>query len=236
MKISISKRHHYTPRYYLKRFENADGALWRWDREAGAVVSGNNERFGYKNGWNTPRNPPPGYEVDWAEKQIATIDGMAAEVIFEILAGRLPQDIRKLALAVSFMHHNQPRLVRELEACHADQVGSWSEDHWLVTRLHAALNNWQDFVPLHYVVNVIPPDSDARFLTSSNPLIDFDNLPTMLLPLSSRHCLFLSRDPVHAAMKPSSVACTTETIAGINRKTIENAWQYVYSSSSDFSE
>ena len=39
--MNVSKRHHYTPRYYLRRFENADGALWRLDHETGVVTSGN---------------------------------------------------------------------------------------------------------------------------------------------------------------------------------------------------
>jgi hypothetical protein len=30
--MMVSKRHHYTPRYYLKRFETDAGALWRLER------------------------------------------------------------------------------------------------------------------------------------------------------------------------------------------------------------
>jgi len=234
--MTVSKRHHYTPRYYLRRFENADGALWRLDHETGVVTSGNNERFGFKNRWNTLRNPPTGYASDWAEKQIAVIDGFASKIIAEILDGRFPADISKLAVAISFMHHNQPRLRRELEAVHADKVGHWSEDHWLVVRLKTALDNWRTYVPLCYAVNVIPPERDQRFLTSSNPLIDFNNKPTMLLPLSSRHCLFLSNDPAHANFRPQFTTCDVEMVAGINRMTRKNAWQYLYSCSSSFSE
>lgn len=232
----ISKRHHYTPRYYLKRFETETGALWRLDSETDAVTKGNNERFGFKKRWNTLRNPPPGYSPDWAEKQIAVIDGMASKVIAEILERQFPSDIRKLAMAISFMHHNQPRLRRELETIHPDQVGHWSEDYWLVVRLRTALDNWESYVPLYYALNVIPPGSDQRFLTSSNPLIDFTNQPTMLLPLSSRHCLFLSNDPAHRDFGPVTRTPDADEIAGINRMTIKNAWQYLYSSTESFAE
>jgi len=234
--MMISKRHHYTPRYYLKRFETETGALWRLDSETGAVAKGNNERFGFKKHWNTLRNPPPGYAPDWAERQIAMIDGMASKVIAEILEGRFPSDIRKLAMAISFMHHNQPRLRRELETVHPDKVGHWSEDYWLVVRLRTALDNWESYVPLYYALNVIPPSSDQRFLTSSNPLIDFTNQPTMLLPLSSRHCLFLSNNPAHRDFGPVTRTPDADEIAGINRMTIKNAWQYLYSSIESFAE
>jgi hypothetical protein len=234
--MTVSKRHHYTPRYYLKRFETKAGALWRLDSETGKITKGNNARFGFKKRWNSLRNPPPGYAPDWAEKQIAVIDGMASKVITEILEGQFPADIRKLAMAISFMHHNQPRLRRELETVHPDKVGHWSEDYWLVVRLKTALDNWENYVPLYYALNVIPPDSDQRFLTSSNPLIDFTNKPTMLLPLSSRHCLFLSNDPAHRNFGPVTRTPGAEEIAGINRMTIKNAWQYLYSSTESFAE
>lgn len=234
--MTISRRHHYTPRYYLKRFETDAGALWRLDKETGAVTKGNNERFGFKKRWNSLRNPPPGYAPDWAEKQIAVIDGMASKVISEILEGGISADIRKLALAISFMHHNQPRLQRELEIVHPDEVGHWSEDYWLVVRLKTALDNWESYIPLYYALNVIPPESNDRFLTSSNPLIDFTNKPTMLLPLSSRHCLFLSNDPAHRNIAPMTVMLEPDEIAGINRMTIKNAWQYIYSCTDSFAE
>lgn len=234
--MTVSKRHHYTPRYYLKRFETEAGALWRLDSENGAVTKGNNERFGFKKRWNTLRSPPPGYAPDWAEKQIAVIDGMASKVITEILEGEVKADIRKLAMAVSFMHYNQPRLRRELETVHPDKVGHWNEDYWLVVRLKTALHNWESFVPFYYSLNVFPPGSSRRFLTSSNPLIGFTNKPTMLLPLSSRHCLFLSNDPAHRDFGSVTRTLGPDEIAGINRMTIKNAWHYLYSCTDSFTE
>lgn len=236
MEVQVSKRHHYTPRYYLKRFENDAGALWRLDKDTGAIVAGNNDRFGFKKRWNTLRNPPPGYDADWAEQQIARIDGLASGVVRDILDGRFPDDIRPLALALSFMVHNQPRLMREMKVAHPDQVGRWSDDHWLIVLLKTSLDNWQDYVPLYYAVNVIDESSDLRFMTASNPLIDFGNLPTMLLPLSSKRCLFLSRDPAHQDWKPRFIRCDAGMVAGINAKVRENAWQYVYSCRPDFTD
>ena len=234
--MSTSKRHHYTPRYYLKRFENENGSLWRLDSETGVITSGNNARFGYKNHWNTLHNPPAGYAADWAEKEIARIDGLASQVIAQILNGDFPSDIRPLAVAVSFMNYNQPRLMREIQDKHADKVESWNNDYWLVFKLKAALDNWKDYAPLYYALTTIDSRKSARFLTSSNPLIDFSNMPTMLLPISSRHCLFLSHDPIHESMNPISIDCEDDMIQGINQMTIKNAWQYIYSSTPNFSE
>ena len=172
--MQISKRHHYTPRYYLKRFENDEGAVWRFDIDTQQIVRGNNERFGFKKYWNTMRNPPSGYDVDWAEKQIAQIDGFASGVIRELVSGRFPKDIRPLAVALSLMVHNQPRLMKEMQTKHPHQVNHWSEDHWLIVMLRASLENWKSYVPLFYVIYAIEEGSKQRFMTSGNPLIDFE--------------------------------------------------------------
>lgn len=139
-------------------------------------------------------------------------------------------------MAISFMHHNQPRLRRELETVHPDKVGNWSENYWLIVRLKTALDNWQTYVPLYYALNASPPGSDERFLTSSNPLIDFTNKPTMLLPLSSRHCLVLSNDSAPRDFGPATQTPGAEEIADINRMPIKNAWQYIYSCTDSFAE
>jgi hypothetical protein len=233
--MSVSKRHHYTPRYYLKRFENAEGALWRLDQDRAAVALGNNERFGYKNHWNTLRNPPPGYPPDWAEQRIAEIDGLASAEINRILAGDFSTDLGALAFAIALMTHNNPRVMRDLDENHADKVAHWSADFRLIVKLKTAMDTWRDYVPVHYAVQVIDSeDCDLRFLTSSNPLIDFSNKPTKLLPLSSRHCLFLSWDSRHRAFARRFVRCDRETVAEINKLTVRNAWQYVYSCTPDF--
>lgn len=233
--MQVSKRHHYTPRYYLKRFENEAGALWRLDKEKSTIVRGNNERFGFKNQWNTLRNPPPGYEPDWAEKRVSEIDGLASAVLNRILAGELPSDIGPVAYAISFMVYNQPRLMRELEEQHAETVSKWSDDLRLIVKIKAALDCGGDYVPKYYAVQTIDPkEPNLRFLTSSNPVIDFADQPTMLFPISSRQCLFMSWDPAHTHFERKIMICARETVAGINRRTIENAWQYIYSSTSFF--
>jgi Protein of unknown function (DUF4238) len=235
--MAPSIRHHYIPRYYLKRFENHEGAMWRRDQETGAITRGNNAHFGYKKHWNSLQNPPEGYAPDWAEKRLSEIDGFASAIVAQILSGVFPKDIRALACAISFMKNNQPRLRRELETNNAQDVAGWSNDHWLIARFQAALDDWQNYIPVHYSVQVIEEsDKEARFLTSSNPLIDFKDKPTKFLPLSSRHCLVLSYDRQFADVSPSFQACDREIVAGINRRTVENSWQYVYSNKPDFSE
>lgn len=214
--MKVSRRHHYTPRYYLKRFENVDGAIWRLDTDSGAIIRGNNERFGYKKHWNTLRNPPPGYAPDWAEQRIAEVDGLAAAEITRILAGDYSTDLR------------------DLDENQADKVGHWTEDFRLIVKLRTVLDGWRDYLPIHYSLRVIDPaERDARFLTSSNPLIDFSNKPSRLFPLSNRHCLFLSRDPKHRAIKPMLLLCDRATVSEINGLTLRNAWQYAYSCTPD---
>lgn len=58
----------------------------------------------------------------------------------------------------------------------------------------------------------------------------------MLLPLSSRHCLFLLNDPAHARFRPQFTTCDAEMVARINRVTRKNAWHYLYSYSASFAE
>jgi hypothetical protein len=233
--MTISKKHHYTPRYYLKRFENDQGAMWRMESDTDAIVKGNGQNFGYKKHWNTLRKPPVGYEPDWAEQRLSEVDGYASALVQRIIVGDLPKDIRAIACAISFMKNNQPWLRQELERTNADNVESWSDDHWLIARVKTALEDWPNYVPVNYWVQVIDEhDDESRFLTSSNPLIEFENMPTKVLPLSNRHCLFLSFDKQFDGCSPSFLSCDRETVTGINRLTIKNSWQYVYSNKLDF--
>ena len=235
--MPISKRHHYIPRYYLKQFENGTGAMWRRDQETDAVTRGNNAHFGYKKHWNTLESPPEGYAPDWAENRLAEVDKYASVVMSRILSGELPNDVRALACAISFMTNNQPRLRRELEETNAQEVQGWSDNHWLIARLRASIDAWQNYIPTHYSIQVIDEhDQVSRFLTSSNPLVEFTNKPIKLFPLSSRHCLTLSYDQQFSRADPYFQVCDSNMVKEINRRTIENSWQYIYSNKPDFSE
>jgi Protein of unknown function (DUF4238) len=234
--MPISKKHHYTPRYYLKRFESDLNKIWRMEGGTNIIVEGNAKNFGYKKHWNTLRKPPVGYEPDWAEQRLSEVDGYASALVERIIAGDLPKDIRPIACAISFMKNNQPRLRQELELKNANDVKNWSDDHWLIARVRASLDDWPNYIPVTYWVQMIDEKNDAsRFLTSSNPLIEFDNMPTKLLPLSNRHCLILSFDKQFDGCNPSFQSCSKETVVEINRRTVENSWQYVYSSTANFS-
>ena len=235
--MSISKKHHYTPRYYLKRFENNDGSMWRLDKDTNAIVKGNGTNFGYKKHWNNLRNPPTGYDRDWAEKRLSEIDGSASALVQRIISGDLPRDISAIACALSFMKNNQPRMKQEIEKNNHQDIKNWSDDHWLLARMKTSLEDWRNYVPIMYSVYVIDEnDADSRFLASSNSLIEFENMPTKIWPISNKHCLFLSYDEKHRDVDPRFDVCDNEIVTGINRRTIENSWQYLYSNSSDFSE
>ena len=105
------------------------------------------------------------------------------------------------------------------------------DDRFSVPRRTITLDNLSDVeLDRALVVHGIQPGQIARRVRRSL------RKPTMLLPLSSRHCLFLSNDPAHANFCPQFTTCDVEMVAGINRMTRKNAWQYLYSCSSSFSE
>lgn len=233
--MSVSKRHHYTPRYYLKRFQNDQGAMWRLDIDSKISTRGNSAHFGYEKHWNTLENPPEKYEPDWAERRLSEVDGPASKIVAKILAGDFPKGIEALACAISFMKNNQPRLKQYLKENNVKDVGHWSDDHWLISRIQASLDDWRTYLPYYYCVQVIDENDQAsRFLTSSNPLIEMENQPTKFLPLSNRHCLYMSFDPQFTGCAPSTIICNAEIVSGINDLTIKNSWQYVYSCTPDF--
>jgi hypothetical protein len=95
-----------------------------------------------------------------------------------------------------------------------------------------------DLHPSQHLESENYPKGNPRFnligFGSSNPLIEFENKPTKLLPLSSRHCLFMSFDPQFIGSSPSTTTCDREIVTGINELTIKNSWQYVYSGTPDF--
>ena len=230
-----SVKHHYTPRYYLKGFGSAKGRIWRLDVETGAIVKGSHDHFGYKNHWNRLENPPAGYESDWAEKRIAEIDGLASATVRKLVNGEFPGDIRALVCAIGFMKMHQPRLRRELATEHPEEIANWSPDFRLIASLRAALDESERLEPLGYsIFRIEDINSGLRFLTSSNPLVDFDNKPNKLFPLSKRDCLFLVYDPVLARIPPRFTVATASTVKGINEITLRNSWQYVYSCRADF--
>ncbi len=230
-----SVKHHYTPRHYLKRFENDGGKLWRLDIASGSVVTGNNHRFGFKNHWNRLKNPPLGYSPDWAEKKIAEIDGAAAGTMNGLVGGGFPKDVRALASLMGFMTQHQPIVQKELLRTQAKEVENWNDDWRLIVSLHAALSKGSELVPLGYAIYRLAEDqSHLRFLTSSNPLVEFDHKVNKFFPLSSRDCLFLIFDPDLPPMQPRFLECNDDLVAGINGITMRNAWQYVYSCRSDF--
>jgi hypothetical protein len=230
-----STKHHYTPRYYLKGFENEQGKIWRRDVETGEVVTGNHAHFGFKNHWNRLQNPPEGYEPDWAEKQIAEVDGRSSSVLNKLLAGELPEDIRPLAHAMGFMKLHQPRLHRALSEDHPDEIADWSPDYRLIVSLNAAIKEGKELEPLGYaILRLDETQPELRFLTSSNPLVDFGNKPNKFFPLTSRACLMLIHDPELARVGRGHIQTDAKTVRGINEIALRNAWQYVYSCRPDF--
>jgi Protein of unknown function (DUF4238) len=233
--MTASRRHHYNPRYYLKRFESDSGQMWRLDKETEKIVCGNNNIFGLKSNWNNLDEPPAGYDRDWLEKNIAILDSRASRVLTDLVNGSFPDDIKPLAYAISFMQNHQPRLKRELLEQNPEQVAEWSDDHFTLVGYNTAMDRVEEYVPKSYWVWEIDQQNEYdRFLTSSNPLIDFTNFQSMLLPLSSRHCLSLNNDDSLSHVEPSFLTCDTDMVKGINDLTVKNSWQYVYSSTANF--
>lgn len=231
--MSVSKRHHYNPRYYLRRFENAEGRLWRLDLDSGHVVCGSSDSFGFKKNWNSFSGNREGFEKDWLEKRISQIDDAAANELSSIVSEKFPERLTALPYAISFMQNHQP-LVRE----HARQtapevVDNWPEDYYMITSARNAIVQAAEYQTETYTVSKIPDDLDARFLTSSNPLIKFYNKEMMFFPLSDRLCLMLNGPKADKSKLP--IPCGRETVEAINTLTKKNSWQYVFSNSSNFS-
>ncbi|MCB2074735.1 MAG: DUF4238 domain-containing protein [Novosphingobium sp.] len=230
------KKHHYNPRYYLERFESDDGQLWRLDKETAKVIQGSAKSLGYKKYWNRLKEPPQEINANWIEYRISDIDGASAKVISGIVERDPPESIAPLAAAISFMQNHQPRLKRELQLQHRDRVANWSDDYFLIVGVWTALKNWREYIPATYAVLTLPDDRpEWRFLTSSNPLISYANKPRMLLPISSRHCLLLNNGSDLVPFGSGYMQLKgEEMLIGINRHTVENSWQYVYSCRPDF--
>jgi hypothetical protein len=230
-----SVKHHYNPRYYLKRFENPDGALWRWDVETKTMVRGSGDHLGLQKHWNRLENPPEGYAIDWAETRLAEIDGFASQFLHKLLDGKFPRDLRALACAISFMENHQPRLRREVEQQNDEAWSRHSNDMKLIISLTAALRHAPDYVPLTYMIlDAGETQPQRRFLTASNPLVSFDNKMDRFFPISSRYCLFLIHQPDLAAATPKFTPCGDETLAGINGLILKSSWHYIYSCRPDF--
>ena len=232
-----STKHHYTPRYYLKRFENPEGKIWRLDVETGEIVTGNHARFGFKNHWNRLQNPPAGFEPDWAEKRIAEVDGRSALTVKKLLDGEFPMDIRPLIHAIGFMKIHQPRLHRSLAENHLAETRHWTPDFRLITSLKAALAEARELEPLSYsIIRLEENEPELRFLTSSNPLVEFENKPLKFFPLSSRIGLMLIYDPDLARHPKGYVKCSPQMTREINEIALRNSWQYVYSCRANFEQ
>lgn len=229
--MTSPKKHHYNPRYYLEGFQSEDGKLWRLEKPKGTIVEGSAKTLGNKKYWNRLTKPPRGVNPNQIEINLAKVDNAAIRVLRELIDGNLPKSIEPLALAVSFMLHHQPALKQALLEDHPETVERWSDDEFVVRGINAAIDAWDEFIPKNYIVFTLPTNRpDLHFLTSSNPLIRFDNSAQMFFPISSRHCLFLNMgDELSFIKNQVREISDPEEVIGINRRTIENSWQYIYS-------
>lgn len=233
--MTASKRHHFTPRYYLKNFHNTEGKIWRLDKASGRVVRGDHNSFGLKKNWNTLVSPPQGYGADWAEKRIALVDTYASKALTKLLKGDFSADMRALAFAMSFMQHHQPKLKESLKEKHPERVSKWSDDWFLIVGLKTAFREAQNYIPAQYAVLQVPPSkAKARFLTSSNPVVSFSNKPSLFFPISSSQCLLMTKDAHAGFGEPRHFECDERMVEGINDLIVQNAWQYIYSDSESF--
>ncbi len=234
--MSIPKRHHYNPQYYLRHFENDEGRLWRLDKETGKVVCGSSRTFGFQKHWNRLDNPPEGIDENWAEHRLAQVDDAAARVIRRIVERDPPENIAALALAISFIQNHQPQIRRGLKEQHPNEVWDWDEDTFLIREIQTAMNVWQEYDPINYaVIHLGGNCQKRRFLSASNPLVSYSNKDIALLPISRELCLILNQGVQLAPIGNGYMeADGDEVIDGINRQIYENSWQYVYSSRPDF--
>lgn len=219
------KRHHDNPSYYLERFQDENGKLWRLDKTTDQVVEGSAKTLGYKKYWNRLRNPPVGVDANFVEHRLAEVDDASAKVISQIIGRNPPDSIAPLAAAIAFMQNHQPRLKQSLKEDHADEVTNWNDDHFLLAGISSALKNWREYIQANFAVLTLPESDPAiRFLTSSNPPIAYENRPRIFLPISISHCLLLNGGDDLLWVGNGYMDLNDRNLAaGINQHTINNA-------------
>ncbi len=97
--MSIPKRHHYLPQFYLRGFCPA-GDLWMYDREKGEIRRRNPKTVAVQKGFYAVRGPEG--ELDYAEveKRLGVVETQAAPVIRKLDAGGALELKERYALAM----------------------------------------------------------------------------------------------------------------------------------------
>lgn len=97
--MSVPKRHHYLPQFYLKGF-GAAGRLWVYDREKGEIRAQGPKTVAVEKGFYAVRGP--GGELDYAEveERLGVVESQAAPAIRKIDEGGALELNERYALAM----------------------------------------------------------------------------------------------------------------------------------------
>ena len=79
--MSQPKLHHYVPQFYLRRFVDASGLLWLWDREQDRVLRGRPNKIAAENGfYRIPELAANGHDPLTMEKQFSCLESEIARI------------------------------------------------------------------------------------------------------------------------------------------------------------
>lgn len=84
--MSVPKRHHYLPRFYLRGFCPSDD-LWVYDREKGECRKSQPKTVAVKKGFYAVQHPDGVKDYEEVEKRLGVIENYAAPVIKKVDAG-----------------------------------------------------------------------------------------------------------------------------------------------------
>jgi hypothetical protein len=99
-----TRRHHFTPVLYLRKFTDAAGALHVVNRQSGGRFETSSNGIGFERNLYWPDNLQEGDDPELYENQFRDFEGKAAPVIHEIVERRvMPTDEDKLQLLFNFI-------------------------------------------------------------------------------------------------------------------------------------
>lgn len=99
-----TRRHHYTPVLYLKKFTDAAGALHVVNRQSGSRFETSPDGIGFERNLYWPDDLQEGDDPELYEKQFREFEGNAAPVIHEVVERcEMPTDEDKLQLLFNFI-------------------------------------------------------------------------------------------------------------------------------------
>jgi hypothetical protein len=182
--MSVPKLHHYVPQFYLKRFTDANGHLWVWDKIKNAVFQTNPKNVAGENNFYWMQElADAGHDPNTMEKQLASLEANVSLItdqwlywLADLELGKqieIPEENREevaLFIAVQWLRTKDQR---EIIGALADADPADSKEH---ARLHTAVM-WE-LATVHAIRDRIKKsiwifgrnETEMPFISSDNPI------------------------------------------------------------------